>query len=121
MSYVTGFLTPVPEANRDAYVESARQAWTFFEKNGCLGSVEAWGEDVPAGEVTDFRRAVKLEDGEVVVFSWLIWPDRKTADDAFARMMGDASLADMQMPFDGKRMMWGGFTPVFEERADSGD
>lgn len=114
MSYVTGFLTPVPEANKQAYIECAREGWVVFKKYGCLASVEAWGEDVPEGKTTDFRRAVKLEDGEVVVFSWLIWPDRKTADDAFAKLMNDPDMAKMQMPFDGKRMIWGGFTPIFE-------
>ena len=70
--------------------------------------------DVPDGKVTSFPMAVKLEDGEVVVFSWLIWPDKKTADDAWAKMEKDPAMADMDMPFDGKRMMWGGFETIFQ-------
>lgn len=80
MSYVTGFLTPVKAENKDRYVESARVAWPLFKGYGALAHVETWGVDVPDGKVTSFPMAVKLEDGEVVVFSWLIWPDKKTAD-----------------------------------------
>jgi uncharacterized protein YbaA (DUF1428 family) len=114
MSYVTGFLTPVPSANKSAYVASARQGWDMFKKYGAVAMTECWGEDVPDGKMTSFPMAVKKKDDEVVVFSWLIWPDRKTADDAWARMQEDPAMKDMQMPFDGQRMMWGGFTPVFE-------
>lgn len=76
--------------------------------------MEAWGEQIEDGQTTDFKRAVKLEDGEQVVFSWLIWPDKATADAAWEKMQNDPAMADMDMPFDGKRMIWGGFQPVFE-------
>ncbi|MBN9480200.1 MAG: DUF1428 domain-containing protein [Bordetella sp.] len=116
MSYVTGFLTPVKVENKDRYIESARTSWPLFKGYGALAHVETWGADVPDGKVTSFPMAVKLEDGEVVVFSWLIWPDKKTADDAWARMQDDPAMANMDMPFDGKRMMWGGFETVFDEK-----
>lgn len=117
MSYVTGFLTPVKAEDKDRYIESARKSWPLFKKYGALEQVETWGEDVPAGKVTGFDLAVKLEEGEVVVFSWLKWPDRATADACWKQMENDPDFSDMDMPFDGKRMMWGGFQPVFDERA----
>ena len=117
MSYVTGFLTPVKAEDKDRYIASAARSWPLFQKYGATAQVENWGVDVPDGKLTSFPMAVKLEDGEVVVFSWLIWPDKKTADDAWARMQEDPAMADMDMPFDGKRMMWGGFETVFDERA----
>jgi uncharacterized protein YbaA (DUF1428 family) len=114
MSYVTGFLTPVPVANKEAYIAAAKQGWEMFKGYGALSMVECWGDDVPDGKVTSFPMAVKKKEDEVVVFSWLIWPDKKTAQDGFAAMMQDPAMEDMQMPFDGQRMMWGGFVPVFE-------
>ncbi|WP_313574504.1 DUF1428 domain-containing protein [Brevundimonas sp.] len=117
MSYVTGFLTPVKAENKERYVESARKSWPLFKGYGATAQIENWGVDVPDGKVTSFPMAVKLEDGEAVVFSWLIWPDKKTADDAWAKMQDDPAMANMDMPFDGKRMMWGGFETVFDERS----
>lgn len=114
MSYVTGFLTPVKVEDKDAYVRSAEQSWPFFQESGATGQTECWGEDVPDGEHTSFPMAVKLEPGEVVVFSWVSWPDKATADAAFAKMQDDPRMQNLDMPFDGKRMMWGGFSPVFE-------
>lgn len=114
MSYVTGFLIPVKTENKDRYIESARKSWPAFQRYGCLEQVECWGEDVPAGKVTGFDLAVKKEADEEVVFAWLRWPDRATADKCFAEMMNDPEFDGMDMPFDGQRMMWGGFAPVFE-------
>ncbi len=116
MSWITGFLIPVKTADKDRYLESARKSWPLFQKYGCLEQVETWGEDIPEGETTSFPRAVKLEPGEAVVFSWLRWPDRATADKCFAEMMDDPDFDGMDMPFDGKRMMWAGFDPIFEGR-----
>ncbi len=92
----------------------AAKAWPLFQEYGATAHVETWGVDVPDGHTTSFPMAVKLEEGEVVVFSWLTWPDKATADDAWRKMMEDPRMAEMDMPFDGKRMMWGGFEPVFE-------
>ena len=114
MSYVTGFLTPVPTANKDRYIKSAKVAWPLFQRYGALKQVETWGEDIPDGKTTDFNRAVKREEGEQVVFSWIIWPDRATADAAWEKMQDDPAMKEFDMPFDGKRMMWGGFETVFE-------
>ena len=117
MTYITGFLTPVKTENKDRYIESARKAWPAFQKYGALEHVECWGEDVPDGTHTSFPMAVKLEEGEVVVFAWLRWPDRAAADKCWEQMQNDPAFSDMDMPFDGQRMMWGGFAPVFEARA----
>lgn len=113
--YFQGFLLAVPEKNKDAYVTMADEGWQMFRKGGAKAMVECWGEDVPHGKKTDFYRATKAEDGEVVVFSWSAWPDRATCD-AAARAM-EAEMADFDpstMPFDGMRMMWAGFEPVFD-------
>ena len=114
MSYVTGFLIPVKNENKARYIESARKSWPLFQKYGALEQVETWSEDVPDGKVTSFPMAVKKEDDEVVVFAWLRWPDRATADKCWEQMQNDPAFSDMDMPFDGQRMMWGGFAPVFE-------
>lgn len=114
MSYITGFLTPVKTADKDRYIEFAKKSWPAFQKYGCLEQVETWGEDIPPGKVTGFDLAVKKEEDEQVVFSWLRWPDRATADKCWEQMQNDPDFANMDMPFDGKRMMWGGFAPVFE-------
>ena len=85
MSYITGFLLPVPAANKEAYIESARKSWPLFQKYGAIEHVEAWGEDIPPGKVTGFDLAVKKEANEEVVFSWLRWPDRATPTNASRR------------------------------------
>lgn len=114
MAYVTGFLTPVKSEDRDRYITSAEVSAPLFKEFGALEHVETLGVDVPPGKVTGFDLAVKLEPGEVVVFSWLKWPDKATADAAWEKMMTDPRFQTMDMPFDGKRMMWGGFEVVFE-------
>jgi uncharacterized protein YbaA (DUF1428 family) len=121
MSYVSGFVVAVPEGNKKAYVDSARQGWALFKEYGALQHMEAWGDNVPDGKLTDFNRSVDRKDGEVVVFSWILWPDRETADAAYKRMMDDPRMKDMTMPFDGKRMIWGGFQPIFTASAEDGE
>ncbi len=112
-SYADGFVLPVPAANKDAYLKMAQDAWSNFKKHGATRLVEAWGDDVPDGKVTDYRRAVKAEEGETVVFSFIEWPNKATRDAAWAKMMADESMKpDGYIPFDGKRMCWGGFQPV---------
>ena len=113
MPYVQGFLLAVPEANKDAYVKMARDAWALFERHGALSTWECWEEDVPDGAHTSFPMAVKREPGEKVVFSWVLWRDRAACDAAAKAMGEEFGDAPGEMPFDGKRMMWGGFTPVF--------
>jgi len=119
MSYFTGFLLAVPTANRDAYRQMTEQAWAVFRKHGCLAICENWGADVPDGKVTSFPMAVQKKEDETVVFSWMEWPDRETADKGFAGAMQDPQMREMtEMPFDGMRMMWGGFEPLVHLRAD---
>ncbi|ETX28201.1 DUF1428 domain-containing protein [Roseivivax isoporae] len=114
MPYYSGFLLAVPSANKTAYKDMAEKVWPIFKDHGCLGMVETWGVDVPDGKVTSFPMAVKKEEDETVVFSWMVWPDKATADAGFQKMMEDERMKDMpeKMPFDGKRMMWGGFEPI---------
>ena len=123
MSYYAGFVAAVPEGRKADFVAHAREAWeAIFRPLGALSQVECWGDDVPDGEVTSFPMAVRAEPGEVVVFSWIEWPDRATHDAANAAMRApDADLAARleamaAMPFDGKRMIHGGFAPVVELR-----
>lgn len=122
MAYYSGYVAAVPTANREAYVEHARKSWPHFRKRGAIRSVETWGEDVPHGKQTDFYRATQAKDDESVVFAWIEWPDRETADAAWADIMADESMAaDMgEMPFDGRRMFWGSFAPVIAEGTDRG-
>ena len=110
--YTDGFVIPVPEGKRDAYRELALKAAGIFREHGAIRSLEAWGDDVKEGKQTDFRRAVKAEDGEGVVFSFLEWPDKQTRDAGWAKIMADERMKPDDMPFDGKRMFWGGFKPV---------
>jgi Uncharacterized conserved protein len=117
MSYIHGFLLPVPETNREAYREMAELGATIFKSHGALAVVETWGEDVPDGKVTSFPMAVKLEENERVVFSWIVWPDKETAEIGMKKSMEDERMnayGPDNMPFDGMRMMWGGFTTLVE-------
>ncbi len=117
--YVDGFVLPVPEANRQAYLAMAEKAAAKFLELGAVRVVEAMGDDVPDGKVTDFRRAVKAEDGENVVFSWIEWPDKAARDSAWPKLMADPEMQPDHgnMPFDGKRMFWGGFDVILDKAA----
>lgn len=118
--YIDGFVIPVPAANRQAFIDHANKADSLFLELGALRIVECWGDDVPEGKVTDFRRSVDLAQEETVVFSWIEWPDKDTRDAAFAKMMSEdfkdprMDQAQNPMPFDGKRMIFGGFVPVVD-------
>jgi len=109
MSYVDGFVIPVPAGNREAYRKVAAQAAPIFKEHGALRVVECWGDDIPDGEVTDFKKAVKAGGAENVVFSWIIWPSKEARDAGNKKVMEDPRLAMSDMPFDSKRMFWGGF------------
>ena len=113
MTYVQGFLAAVPTANKEAFRQHALDAAEVFRKHGALEIKECWAEDVPDGEVTSFPMAVKLAPGEEVVFSWIIWPDKATHDACWENAMPEME-ALAEMPFDGKRMIFGGFTPIVE-------
>jgi len=113
--YTDGFVVPVPEKNRDAYRELASKMAKVFRQHGANRVVEAIADDVQHGKVTDFYRAVKAEDGETVVFSFIEWPDKQARDDAWAKIMQDESLKpEGEMPFNGQRMFWGGFEPILD-------
>jgi uncharacterized protein YbaA (DUF1428 family) len=118
--YVQGFVIPVPQGNKDAYREVARKFWDIARDYGALSQIECWEADVPDGTTTDFRMAVKAESGEKIVFSWMTWPDRATADASRDKLMADPRMETefgapdgSDMPFDGKRMIFGGFEPLF--------
>lgn len=116
MTYYSGFVLAVPNANKQSYIDHAKQAWPIFKKRGALRMIECWGEDVPHGKQTDFYKATQCKDDETPLFSWIEWPDRATADNAYAKMEEDMKDMDMpDMPFDGSRMFWGGFTPIVDE------
>jgi uncharacterized protein YbaA (DUF1428 family) len=112
--YIQGFIVPVPADKQDAYREVAEKFWPIAHDLGAIEHVEAWEADVPDGQQTDFRRAVALADGEKVVFSWVVWPDKATADASHEKMMTDPRMKEIgsEMPFDGKRMVFGGFEPL---------
>lgn len=114
MSYVDGFLLAVPTANKEAFRRHAAQAAAVIKECGALSVVECWGEDVPEGKVNSMHTAVLRKDDETVVFSWITWPDKATRDAGMASLMADPRMAPDHnpMPFDGKRMIYGGFEPI---------
>ncbi len=120
MSYVDGFVLAVPTANREAFIEYAEWFDTIFIEQGATRVIECWGDDVPDGKVTDFRKAVQAKDNETVVFSWVEWPDKETRDAAMGRMeelmKTDERFdhAKHPLPFDGKRMIYGSFQSVLD-------
>jgi uncharacterized protein YbaA (DUF1428 family) len=116
MGYTDGFVVPVPEEKKEAYRAMAAKAAPIFREHGATRVVETWGDDVREGKVTDFRRAVKAEAGENVVFSWVEWPSREARDEGWKKVMADERMKPDHdnMPFDGKRMFWGGFKPILD-------
>lgn len=117
MSYIDGFVIAVPQANREAFLEHARAMDGIFLEHGALRVMECWGDDVPHGKVTDFHRAVQASEDETMVFSWVEWPDKDTRDAGMQAMMSDSRMnAYTPMPFDGKRLIYGGFSTIFEIR-----
>lgn len=119
MSYVQGFVCAVPNANREAYRQLASRAAEVFRENGAEHVVEAWGDDVPDGKVTSFPMAVKLQPDETVVFAWISWPSRDACESGMAASMKDPRMSPENdpMPFDGQRMIWGGFEPIVDVKA----
>lgn len=119
MSYIDGFVIAVPTANKQKFIDHANQGDSVFMDHGATRILECWGDDVKDGKLTDFRRAVQATDDETVVFSWVEWPDKATRDAAMAKMdelMKDPRMdpATNPMPYDGKRMIYGGFAPIVE-------
>jgi len=116
MHYVDGFVAAVPTAKRDTYLEYAKRIAEIFKANGALKVTENWGDDVPEGKLTSFSLAVKREEGETVVFSWVTWPSKAVRDEAWKKIMEDPRMQPgvNPMPFDGKRMIYGGFQNIME-------
>jgi uncharacterized protein YbaA (DUF1428 family) len=116
MSYVDGFVAAVPTANRDAYRAHAEKALAVFKEHGATRCVECWGDDVPDGKVTSFPLAVQRKPDETVIFSWVEWPSREARDAGWAKIMADPRMQPdaNPMPFDGKRLIYGGFQPIVE-------
>lgn len=113
MSYIDGFVIAVPVANRESFIAHAKRIDALFLEYGAIRVVECWDDDVPAGKLTDFHRAVLATDDDAVVFSWIEWPDKATRDAGMKKSMNDPRVAAAgAMPFDGKRMIFGGFVPV---------
>jgi len=119
MAYIDGFLIPVRHDRKEEYLAQARAAAPIFLDLGATRIVETWGDDLKPGQQTDFFRAVAAEEGENVVFSWIEYPDKATRDDANRRMMEDKRFEALgPMPFDGKRMIFSGFTPIFDSKGE---
>jgi uncharacterized protein YbaA (DUF1428 family) len=117
MSYVDGFVAAVPAVNKEKYTKHAEIAAEMFKEFGALKVVETWGSDVPDGKITSFPMAVKAENDETVVFSWVIWPSKEVRDAGWQRMMEDPRMSpdNNPMPFDGKRLIYGGFEIILEK------
>lgn len=116
MNYVDGFVVAVPTVNRETYRRHAEHAAVVFKECGALSVVECWGDDVPEGKVTSFPMAVKRQPDETVVFAWITWPSRQVRDAGMAKAMADPRLAPDRhpMPFDGQRMIFGGFQVIVQ-------
>lgn len=120
MTYIDGFVLPVPKANKEAFIKYAEDMDPIFIELGALRVMECWGDDIPDGKQTDFRQSVKATDDETVVFSFVEWPDKETRDRAYDQMNEIAKTDERwdpeknPMPLDGHRMFWGGFNPVFD-------
>ena len=124
MSYIDGFVIAVPTANKQKFIDHAKLGDGVFIDLGAIRVIECWGDDVADGKVTDFRKAVQAKPDETVVFSWIEWPDKATRDAGMKTMMDwmeNPEKTDPRMdptknpmPFDGKRLIFGGFVPIVE-------
>ena len=116
MSYIDGFVCAVPTANKEKYMALAKLAAGIFKEHGALHVTECWGDDVPEGKVTSFPMAVQRKSDETVVFSWVVWPSRAARDLGGEKVMKDPRMNNKEnpMPFDGKRMIYGGFDIVLD-------
>ena len=116
MSYYDGFVVAVPQADKEKYINYAQTMAAIFKEYGALKVVETWGDDVPNGELTSFPQAVKATEAETVVFSWIVWASKDARDKAWESLMVDERLHpdNNPMPFDGKRLIYGGFEALID-------
>jgi uncharacterized protein YbaA (DUF1428 family) len=114
MPFVDISVIAVPTDRKDAYIEHCRAADALLKEAGAVSVTENWGVDVPDGKITDFRKAVQAEEGETVVVGWIVWPDRATRDAGWERFMQDERMMKLDPPFDGKRMIYGGFETIHD-------
>jgi uncharacterized protein YbaA (DUF1428 family) len=114
MNYVDGFVLAVTTTHRKTYREFAAASAAVIKEHGALSVVECWGDDVPEGKLTSFPMAVQRKEDESVVFSWITWPSRAARDAGMKAAMDDPRLRDVAMPFDGKRMIYGGFEVIVQ-------
>lgn len=114
MAYIDGFVIAAPTADKDKVVDHAKRMDSIFLEFGATRVVECWADDVPDGTLTDFKKAVQATPEETVLFSWIEWPDKATRDAAMAKMRTEPRMMAEPMPFDGKRMIFGGFNPVVD-------
>ena len=117
MNYIDGCIFAVPTNNKDKYIEHAKKAGLVFKDHGALKLVDCWGDDVPDGEVTSFPMAVKCKEDETVCFSWIVWPSKEVRNQGMQKVMDDPRMQEdvNQMPFDGKRLIYGGFQMMLEQ------
>ena len=114
MTYVDGMVLAVPTANKQSYLDLAKKFASVFQDHGALHVMELWGDEIPGGDVTSFPMAVKCEPNETVVFSHIVWPSKAVRDAGMQKSMEDPRLQDVEMPFDGKRMIMGGFETILD-------
>ena len=114
MHYVDAMLCAVPTANKETYLAHAEKAADAFERHGALAVAECWGADVPEGRTNSLHTAVMRRPDETVVFSWIVWPSKAVRDEAWQRITDDPMFSQQQMPFDGQRLIYGGFDAVLE-------
>ena len=117
MDYIEGFVLAVPTDNKEKYIEHSKASIQYFKEYGAKKIIECWGDDVPEGEVTSFPKAVQCKDNETVVFSWIVWPSKEIRDSGTEKLMQDERMNNDNnpMPFDGKRMIYGGFQMIVNE------
>lgn len=113
--YIDGFVAAVPKANKQSYIDHLKEVIPFFKEYGAKRMVENWGDDVPRGKVTDFYGAVQAKNDETIVFSWVEWSSKEARDVGMEKMMKDERMQNMQFPFDGKRVIYGGFQTIFDQ------
>lgn len=116
MTYIDGMIAAVPTANKETYREHSTMAAAVFKEHGALSLTECWGDDVPEGKLNSMHTAVMRKPDETVVFSWIVWPSKAVRDAGMQKVMGDPRMSPdtNPMPFDGKRMIFGGFEVIVE-------